>query len=337
MADDAWRPQRLAARLPALRERARLAAATRAWFGARGYIEAETPCLVPVPGAEVHLMGFAAEWDPFPMAGERRRLWLRTSPEFALKRLLAGGIGPVFELARVWRNGEASARHAPEFTMLEWYRPHLALAGLMDEAEAYVRAMLAGSRGDPQGPFLRLTMAEAFARYAGCDLLASVDAAGGGDAAALARAAGTPLREGETWEDLFFRLLLDRVEPCLPRDRGVFLSHWPAPQAALAKRDPSDPRVALRVEMFLGGMELANGFEELTDAAEQRARFAADAAERARRYPGREWPLDEGLLAALPLLPPCSGMALGFDRLVMLATGAERIAEVLWLPPAPLG
>lgn len=336
MADDAWRPERLAARMPALRERGRLLAATRAWFAARGYTEVETPCLVPVPGAEVHLMGFATEWDPFPMAGERRRLWLRTSPEFALKRLLAGGAGPVFELARVWRNGEASDRHAPEFTMLEWYRPGLSLAGLMDETEDYLRAMLAGTRADPGGPFLRLTMAEAFARFAGCDLLASVDAAGRGDAAALARAAGTTLREGEGWEDLFFRLLLDRVEPALPKDRGVFLSHWPAPQAALARRDPADPRVALRVEAFLGGIELANGFEELTDAAEQRARFAADAAERARRYPGREWPVDEGLLSALPLMPACSGIALGFDRLVMLATGAERIADVLWLPPPPL-
>lgn len=331
MADDAWRPERLAARLPALRERARIVAATRAFFAERGYTEVETPCLVPVPGAEVHLMGFAAEWDPFPMAGEPRRMWLRTSPEFALKRLLAGGIGPVFELARVWRNGEASERHAPEFTMLEWYRPGLSLAGLMDEAEAYIRAMLPGA-----GPFLRLTIADAFARFAGCDLLASVDAAGVGDAAALARAAATELRDGETWEDLFFRLLLDRVEPSLPRDHGVFLSHWPAPQAALAKRDPADPRVALRVEAFLGGIELANGFEELTDAAEQRARFEADAAERARRYPGREWPVDEGLLAALPLMPACSGIALGFDRLVMLATGAGRIADVLWLPPAPL-
>jgi lysyl-tRNA synthetase class 2 len=331
MADDTWRPERLAARLPALRERARLTAATRAFFAERGYTEVETPCLVPVPGAEVHLMGFAAEWDPFPMPGERRRMWLRTSPEFALKRLLAGGVGPVFELARVWRNGEASERHAPEFTLLEWYRPGLSLAGLMDEAEAYIRAMLPGT-----GPFLRLTMAEAFARFAGCELLASVDATGTGDAAALARAAATELRDGETWEDLFFRLLLDRVEPSLPKERGVFLSHWPAPQAALAKRDPADPRVALRVEAFLGGLELANGFEELTDAAEQRARFEADAAERARRYPGREWPVDEGLLAALPLMPACSGIALGFDRLVMLATGAKRIADVLWLPPAPL-
>jgi lysyl-tRNA synthetase class 2 len=336
-ADEAWRPGRLAARLPALRERARLAAATRAWFAAGGYLEVETPCLVPVPGAEVHLMGFAAEWDPFPMAGETRRLWLRTSPEFALKRLLAGGVGPVFELARVWRNGEAGDRHAPEFTMLEWYRPGLSLSGLMDEAEGYIAAMLAGTPAAPRGPFLRLTMEQAFARFAGCDLLASIGADGTGDAATLARAAGEALREGEAWEDLFFRLLLDRVEPALPCDQGVFLSHWPAPQAALARRDPDDPRVALRVEAFLGGLELANGFEELTDAAEQRARFTADAAERARRYPGREWPLDEGLLAALPLLPACSGIALGFDRLAMLATGAARIADVLWLPPDPPG
>jgi lysyl-tRNA synthetase class 2 len=332
MADDAWRPERMAARLPALRLRARIAAATRAFFAARGYTEVETPCLVQAPGAEVHLMGFATEWDPFPMAGETRRLWLRTSPEFALKRLIAGGVGPVFELARVWRNGEASERHAPEFTMLEWYRPGLSLSGLMDEAEAFIRAMLDGTPAAPSGPFLRLTMAEAFARFAACDLLASVDGQGVGDATALAQAAGEALRDDETWEDLFFRLLLDRVEPALPKDQGVFLSHWPSPQAALAKRDPRDPRVALRVEAFLGGVELANGFEELTDAAEQHARFLADGAERARRYPGRAWPIDEGLLAALPLMPPCSGIALGFDRLVMLAAGAGHIGDVLWLP-----
>ncbi len=268
MADDAWRPDRLAARLPALRERGRLLAATRAWFAARGYTEVETPCLVPVPGAEVHLMGFATEWDPFPMAGERRRLWLRTSPEFALKRLLAGGAGPVFELARVWRNGEASDRHAPEFTMLEWYRPGLSLAGLMDETEDYLRAMLAGTRGDPGGPFLRLTMAEAFARFAGCDLPASVDAAGQGDASGAGARGGEQrcarARAGRICSSACCSTAWSRR---CRKDRGVFLSHWPAPQAALARRDPADPRVALRVEAFLGGMELANGFEELTDAA----------------------------------------------------------------------
>lgn len=338
MALPPWHPESLAARLPFLRRRAELTAATRAWFTAHGYTEAETPCLVPVPGMEVHLQAFRSEYIPHLGAGERRTLWLRTSPELALKRLLVGGAGPVFELARVWRNGEASPRHAPEFTMLEWYRPGLGLAGLMDETEAYVRALCppvvghAGVTCDLALPFERLTMAEAFRRWCnGLDILATE-----GDTACLhqaARAAGLPPREGEGWEDLFFRLLLERIEPQLGRGRATFLTHWPTPQAALARRDPADPRAALRFELFVAGIELANAFDELTDAAEQRARFAHDVAERRRLYGAEGWDVDEDFLAALEHgMPSGSGIALGFDRLCMLASGARSIGDVLWLP-----
>ena len=171
-------------------------------------------------------------------------------------------------------------------------------------------------------------MAEAFARYVGADLLATA-----GDAPALAAAAGTRLRDNETWEDLFFRLLLERVEPRIGRAHPTFLTHWPAAQAALARRDPADPRVAERFELFVCGIELANAFVELTDPAEQRARFMAD---RARRHAigGEDWPLDEDFLAALAHgMPPAAGIALGFDRLAMIAAGADRIDQVLWLPP----
>ena len=323
-----WHPEQFAARLPFLRRRAMLTQATRAFFAARGYAEVETPYAVPVPGEEVHLRAFRTERvDPY---GARTPLWLHTSPEFAMKRLLAAGAGPIFQLARVWRNEEASDTHAPEFTMLEWYRPGASLAALMDETEALLRAVLPPvlqCRGvaTSLARFERLTMADAFARYVGADVLATA-----GDAAALAGQAGARLREGETWEDLFFRLLLERVEPQLGRDHPTFLTHWPAEQAALARRDPADPRAALRFELFVCGMELANAFEELTDAAEQRARFMADRARREATH-GAEWGLDEALLAALELgMPEGSGIAMGFDRLAMVASGANRIGQVLW-------
>ena len=333
-------PERLAARLPFLDRRAALTAATRAFFAARGYREVETPALVPAPGAEVHIRAFATRFEPHLGAGEGRGLWLRTSPELAIKRLLAGGAGPVFELARVWRNGEVSARHAPEFTMLEWYRPGLGFEGLMDETEAYLRAVCPpvvaheGVRTDLALPFERLTMQEAFARHCnGLDLLGTE-----GDAARLraaAQAAGFAVRADESWEDLFFRLLLERVEPAIGRGRATFLTHWPAPQAALARRDPADPRAALRFELFVAGIELANAFDELTDPAEQRARFEEANAERRRLTGEHGWEVDEDFLAALAHgMPPTAGIALGFDRLAMLASGAPRIEDVLWLPLA---
>jgi lysyl-tRNA synthetase class 2 len=340
-----WHPEQLAARLPFLRRRAVLTAATRAFFSARGYQEVETPCLVPVPGMEVHLHAFRSEFTPhLGQGGEARTLWLRTSPELALKRLLVAGAGPVFELARVWRNGEVSPRHAFEFTMLEWYRPGLPFEGLMEETEALLHAVCpprvahAGIETDLTLPFERITMQDAFLRWCGgLDLLATVGPDGEGDAGALAEAAariGTPARPDESWEDLFFRLLLTHVEPRLGRDRATFLTHWPAPQAALARRDPADPRQALRFELFVAGLELANAFDELTDPAEQRARFIHDVAERRRLYGAEGWEVDEGFLAALELgMPAGAGIALGFDRLAMLASGAQRIGQVLWLPP----
>ena len=323
----------MADRIGFLRRRARLAQATRAFFDARGYLEVETSYAVSAPGEEVHLQPFATELRT--SAGDTRKLWLNTSPEFAMKRLLVAGAGPIFQLARVWRNGEAGELHAPEFTMLEWYRPGAGLTALMDETEAYLRAVLppvctrAGITVD-LARFERLTMADAFTRFAGADLLATL-----GDAPALAASAGASLRSGEDWEDLFFRLLLERIEPQIGRIHPTFLTHWPAAQAALAVRDPADPRVALRFELFACGMELANAFEELTDAGEQRARFVAD---RVRRHAitGPDWPLDEDFLAALAHgMPQNSGIALGFDRLAMLATGARRIDQVQWLPNQP--
>ncbi|MGH7070011.1 MAG: EF-P lysine aminoacylase EpmA [Acetobacteraceae bacterium] len=350
-----WYPERLAARLPYLHRRRLLISATRAWFTGRGYQEVETPYAVPTPGEEVHLSPFRTEF--ISPQGERCPLFLHTSPEFAMKKLLAGGSGPIFQLARVWRNGEIGELHAPEFTMLEWYLPGAGMGALMAETEEYLRAVLppvVTCRGvtSELAVFERITMAEAFARYVGADMFATV-----GNAPALAAAAGATLRAGETWEDLFFRLLLELIEPCIGRSRPTFLTHWPAAEAALARRDPADPRVAERFELFLCGIELANAFVELIDPVEQRARFEAD---RARRHAltghaltghdltghdptghdlaapdlvAQDWPLDEELLAALASgVPPCAGIALGFDRLAMIAAGAPRLADVLWLP-----
>jgi lysyl-tRNA synthetase class 2 len=325
-----WHPESLAARLPFLARRTALTRAVRGFLDDRGYTEVETPYAVPAPGEEVHLRAFAtAREHP---DGRREPLWLNTSPEFAMKRLLVAQAGPIFQFARVWRNGEASALHAPEFTMLEWYRPGAGMDDLIDETIALLQAVLppvVRCRGvtTSLSRFERLTVAEAFHRYVGADLLAI-----GEDAAGLAAASGVRLRDGETWEDLFFRLLLDRIEPRIGRDHPTFLTHWPAAQAALARRDPADPRVAERFELFICGIELANAFVELTDPAEQRARFQAD---RLRRHAvsGPDWDLDEDFLAALAHgMPPSAGIALGFDRLAMLASEADRIGQVLWLP-----
>jgi lysyl-tRNA synthetase class 2 len=325
----AWHPESLAARLPFLRRRTRLTAATRAFFTARGYTEVETPYAVQTPGEEVHLRAFRTVREH--PDGSRAPLWLHTSPEFAMKKLLAGGAGPIFQLARVWRNGEGSDLHAPEFTMLEWYRPGADMDSLIAETAAFLRAVLApvvSCRGvtTDLSRVECVTMAEAFSRYVGADLLATA-----GDAVALAAAAGVRLRNNETWEDLFFRLLLQHVEPRIGRAHPTFLTHWPAAQAALARRDPGDPRVAERFELFVCGIELANAFVELTDPVEQTARFMED---RARRHAigGEDWPMDEELLAALAHgMPQAAGIALGFDRLAMIAGGADRIGQVVWL------
>jgi elongation factor P--(R)-beta-lysine ligase len=324
-----WHPESLAARMPFLHRRGVLTRATRAFFSARGYTEVETPYAVTTPGEEVHLRAFRTERET--PDNSRHALWLHTSPEFAMKKLLVAGVGPIFQLARVWRNGEASDLHAPEFTMLEWYRPGADLDSLINETADYLQAVLPAAvncRGVTTdiSRIERLTMAEAFSRYAGVDVLRTAE-----DASALAADAAVRLRDGETWEDLFFRLLLERIEPHLGRTHPTFLTHWPAAQAALARRDPHDPRVAERFELFICGIELANAFVELTDATEQRARFEAD---RTRRHAiaGSDWPLDEDFLAALAFgMPPSAGIALGFDRLAMIASGASRIDQVLWL------
>jgi lysyl-tRNA synthetase class 2 len=323
------------------RARARLASEVRRAFAAMAYDEVETPCLVPAPGMEPHIDHFLA---PFRAEeGSPRPLWLQSSPEYAMKRLLAEGWERIFQLARVFRNGEISATHNPEFTMLEFYRAGTGYVGIMEDLERIVercaRALLpeGGARVERGGrslelaaPFERLTMAEAFARHAGIDL-----AACDGDAARLAaaaRAAGLdPGPGGEPFDDVFFRIFLDAIEPKLGLERPVYVLDWPSPMAALSKVKRDDPRWAERFELYAGGLELANGYTELTDAGEQRRRLVEEQALRARL--GRPvYPLDEPFLEAVARMPEAGGVAVGFDRLLMLLVGARSIEEVLLFP-----
>ena len=337
-----WSPERHADRRPFLLARNRVKAALRAWFEAEGFVEVEAGALQVSPGNETHLHGFAT--DLVRGDGARTRLSLHTSPEFACKKLLAAGERRIVDFARVYRNRERGALHSPEFTMLEWYRAEEPYERLMADCTAILRlaAEAAGTdalrhRGEVVDPTLepeRLTVAEAFSRYAGLDLLATLDPGGGTDRDALAaqaRASGVRVAADDTWSDVFSRVLIERVEPRLGRERATILCEYPASVAALARLKPDDPRVAERFELYACGVELANAFGELTDPAEQRRRFEADMAEKERIYGERD-PIDEDLIAALHHMPPASGAALGFDRLVMLTVGAERIDQVLWTP-----
>jgi len=326
-----WRADKLARRLPYLQVRTGLQAVMRRWFADQGFVEVETPILQVAPGAEVHLTGFATEWrTPRGLARER---WLHSSPEFAMKKLLVGGVPRLFQFARVFRNAEGSALHHPEFTMLEWYRAGAGYETIMEDCAALLSLSGAAELRwqdrtcDPRVVPERLTVAEAFERHAGVDLLATV-----GDAEALSRLSGVARHDGDSWDDVFFRIMFDRIEPHLGAGRPTILCEYPIGMAALARAKPGDPRVAERFELYACGVELANAFGELTDPAIQRARLEADMAEKERLY-GVRWPVDEDFLAALEHgLPDCAGIALGFDRLVMLATGAEHIEDVLWLP-----
>lgn len=326
-----WSRERHLARRPLLLGRARITESVRRWFADQTFVEVETAALQVSPGNEAHLHAFATE--ALTTAGEGRTLYLHTSPEFACKQLLAAGEERIFSLGKVWRNRERGPLHHPEFTMLEWYRADAAYEAIMADCAALMR-LAAEAVGAPElrwrdtacDPFAapeRLTVAEAFQRYAGVDLF--------GDLAAQARAAGIRVADDDVWADVFSRIIVEKVEPNLGIGRPTILCEYPVSEAALARPKAGDPRVAERFELYACGVELANCFGELTDADEQRARFEAEMAEKQRVY-GERYPIDEDFLAALELMPEASGGALGFDRLVMLAVGARRIDDVLWTP-----
>jgi lysyl-tRNA synthetase class 2 len=319
--------------------RARIRTALRAYFEAEGFIEVECGALQVSPGNEAHLHAFSTRWRS--EMGEERTFYLHTSPEFASKKLLSAGERRIFDFSRVYRNRETGHLHAPEFTMLEWYRAGESWTDVAADAIALARlaAQAAGrdrfewrervcdTRLEPQ----QLTVTEAFARHAGVDLGQCLESRE--KLAEEATRIGVRVSGDDTWSDLFSRILVERIEPRLGDGRLTILCEYPVCEAALARPVPDRPVVAERFELYACGVELANGFGELTDPTEQRRRFEAEMAEKNRIY-GESYPIDEDFLAALSTMPDASGVALGFDRLVMLASGARTISDVLWTPMA---
>jgi elongation factor P--(R)-beta-lysine ligase len=337
-----WSPARHGDIRPFLAARSAVTRTIRTWFDQQGFTEVETGILQVSPGNETHLHAPRTELNRAD--GGRATRYLRTSPEFACKKLLAAGEQRIFEFARVFRDRERGDLHLPEFTMLEWYRANAAYDAVMADTVAVI-AHAAQATGigrfafrdrfaDPFAEPELITVAAAFERFAGIDLLASV-VDGSGDRAGLAAAATGRVRisDDDSWSDIFSKVLVEHVEPNLGQGRMTVLSEYPVVEAALARAKPSDPRVAERFEVYACGVELANGFGELTDAREQRHRFTLAMDEKQRRY-GERYPLDEDFLDAVAKMPEASGVALGFDRLVMLASGALRIDQVVWTPPA---
>lgn len=338
-----WSTERHLARRPFLKARGEIKRAVRAWFEAAGFTEVECPALQVSPGNEAHLHAFATE--KVGPDGSRVPRYLHTSPEFTAKKLLAAGETRIFDFARVFRNREKGALHSSEFTLLEWYRANEPYEQLMDDAVALMRlaAQTLGRdafvwRGRTADPFAepeKLTVADAFSRHAGIDLLATLtDDPGAPDRdglAAQAKARGYRVVADDSWTDIYSRILVESIEPNLGFGRPTIFYEYPVCEAALSRPVARDPRLAERFELYACGVELANAFGELTDPAEQRRRFEEEMEIKERIY-GERYPLDEDFLAALAHMPEASGIALGFERLVVLASGARSIEDVVWAP-----
>lgn len=339
-----WTPAVHADRRPILLARNRVEAALRGYLAGEDFLLVDPPGLQRSPGNETHLHAFAT--TAIGNDGVGQTMYLHTSPEFTMKKLLAAGERRIASLGHVWRNRERGPLHHPEFTMLEWYRVDEPYEAVMEDCLAMIRlaAETVGTQklryrereADPFAEAERLSVVDAFLRYGQIDLLATMDADGSTDGEALAAQmadVGLDVPEDRTWSYLFSRVLVEKIEPNLGLGQVTILDRYPAAEAALARRAGDDRRISERFELYACGVELANGFGELTDAAEQRRRFAMEMDEKQRLYDER-YPLDEDFLRALELMPPASGVALGFDRLVMLATGAPRIDQVIWAPVA---
>ena len=328
-----FHPLRHEDRRPFLLARNRILASTRAWFESRGFLEVDLPAMQVSPGNEAHLHGFRTELiGPDGVAQPR---YLHTSPEFHAKKLLAAGEAKIFYLGHVFRNRERTATHAAEFTMLEWYRANAPYREIIDDTVALVRMAAEerkfawhGRECDPLAAAEWMTVAEGFQKYAGVDLLATLEG-NRPNRDALARQAPVAFQPDESWSDIFSRILVEKVEPNLGSGRLTVFYEYPSCEAALARACGHDGRVAERFELYAAGVELANGFGELTDPQEQRSRFEEEMEIKQRVY-GERYPIDEELLEALGLMPEASGVALGMDRLIMLVTGATRIEQVQW-------
>jgi elongation factor P--(R)-beta-lysine ligase len=332
-------PHRHEDRRPFLLARNRILSATRGWFSTRDFLEVDVPALQVSPGNETHLHAFATTM--IHSDGSTSQRYLHTSPEFACKKLLAAGEQRLFSLGHVFRNRERTKTHAPEFTMLEWYRANEDYRAIIEDTLEIVRLACRvtlltemqwqGRICNPDEAAEWLTVNDAFIKYAGVDLLSTLYPDGTANRNALAAISPAAFQDNENWSDIFSRILVERVEPHLGNGRLTVLFEYPSVEAALARNCAHDDRVAERFELYACGVELANGFGELTDAAEQRRRFEAEMDLKQQRY-GERYPIDEELLTALAIMPPAAGVALGFDRLVMLATGATSIDQVQWAP-----
>ncbi len=338
-----WDPQVHADRRPLLAARGRIKQAIRQFFEAAHFTEVECAALQFSPGNEAHLHAFATE--QMAPDGARKRLYLHTSPEFACKKLLAAGESRIFTFAQVYRNREQGPLNVPEFTMLEWYRAKqtydstmLDCRNILCQAAAVLDRPVFRFRGreaDVTASPERITVATAFLQHAGIDLFETMASDGVPDRDAFARAAtkaGIKVVPDDLWSDIFSRVLTERIEPHLGIGRATILDRYPRCEAALARAAADDSRVSERFELYVCGVEVANGFGELTDASEQRRRFGEEMDVRERIH-GERYPIDEDFLTALRQMPEASGVALGFDRLVMLATAADSVGRVIWTPP----
>jgi lysyl-tRNA synthetase class 2 len=338
-----WAPNVHAERRPFLVQRGEIVRALRDHFAGLDFVEVETSALQVSPGNETHVHALRTEL--ISPGDKRNPRYLRTSPEFACKKLLAAGERRIVEFARVFRNRERTPLHHPEFTLIEWYRAHGRYELLMDDCMAVIQraAHAVATRrlsyrertADPFAEAERLTVAEAFQRHAGIDLLSTLTADKGDHRrfAVLAHEAGVDSAIDDTWGDIFSRVLVEKIEPHLGLGRATILYEYPAVMSALARPKKADPRVAERFELYVCGVELANGFGEQSDPVEQRRRLNAEMDEKERIY-GERYPIDEDFMAALGAIRSASGVALGLDRLVMLVTGATHIEQVLWAPVA---
>jgi elongation factor P--(R)-beta-lysine ligase len=311
--------------------RNRIISDVRNWFAERDFFEVDCPALQVSPGNEAHLHAFQTALIGNDGASSPR--YLHTSPEFSCKKLLAAGEKRIFNLGHVFRNRERTLTHAPEFTMVEWYRAGEGYRVIVEDTLALVRLASPvkpftwrGRACDPHADAEWLSVQDAFLKYAGIDLLSTLN-----NRDALAAASPVAFQDGESWSDIFSRILVEKVEPNLGNEKLTVLYEYPSCEAALARTCAHDARVAERFELYACGVELGNGFGELTDAAEQRRRFEGEMDVKQKLY-GERYPIDEELLAALAIMPDASGVALGLDRVIMLATGATRIDQVQWVP-----
>ena len=332
-----WQPGSFASKRSHLEKRMALIRAIRAYFDNLDFYEVETPILQVCPVIDPHIHAFSSTLLGLDLQPERE-LYLHTSPEFAMKKLMVAGIPAMYQICHVFRNGEGSRLHSPEFTMIEWYRAQADYHDIMEDCIGLLRhcATVLGishyrykdKRCDPFADWQKLSVTQAFERYAGLDLAAFLDDKDSFSAAIAGQ--GIRVAADDRWDDLFFRVMAEKIEPHLGMDVPAILYDYPVSMASLSRRKPSDPRFAERFELYVCGIELANAFSELTDAAEQEQRYHEEMAIKNELY-GTQYPIDEDFIAALKHgMPESGGIALGIDRFAMLASGADDIEQVLW-------